>query len=55
MESLGLPGWDCQGLAVERRLGWGCPPEMGWGCQGFEMERRLGLGCPPGMGWSCQG
>ena len=33
MESLGLPGWDCQGWEMERRLGsgwgWGCRPGMG--------------------------
>ena len=34
MESPGLLGWDYQGWAEERRLGWGCPPGMGWGCQG---------------------
>ena len=34
MENPGLTGWDCQGLVVGRRLGWGCPPGMGWGYQG---------------------
>lgn len=29
-----LMGWDCQGLVVERHLGWGCRPGLGWDCQG---------------------